>query len=253
MNVDYTKFATNSTGRTIFGHDGNNGYDLSYTDDNGATLKDISLKSLIGNTKIAPFITFAGNNTFYTAGVNTEVIKSTDNGVTWTQCTAMTAGYIYSIKANQTGRLIVNKSGNILTSTDGGQTFTAMGTGLPAYTAQKLDVTTNGKFFLAVAEGSTINPKGGIYYYQDNLSVGDIDEKNHPNLFPNPAKDFVNIDKISKNASIKITDSSGKLIYNSVSKNTNEKINTSHFINGIYFIQINDNGIITSQKLIIRN
>ncbi len=250
---DFTHFATNPSGRTIFGHAGNFGYDLAYSDDNGATLNNISLKNIIGTTKLAQMVTYAGNNTFYTAGVNTDVLKSTDNGNTWTSCTPISAGtYIASIKANSAGRLIVSKTGNIfVTSTDGGQTFTNITNGLPTSGNGTLGVTSDGKFWVAYIDGGAGTNSGGIYILEDNLSTNEMD-KNNFTMYPNPAKDFVNIDKLPKNSSVKITDTSGKLIYNSVSKNDTEKINTGNFTNGLYFIQISDGKKISIQKLIIR-
>ncbi|PZU90525.1 MAG: hypothetical protein DI529_03025 [Chryseobacterium sp.] len=250
---DFTHFATNPSGRTIFGHAGNFGYDLAYSDDNGATLTNISLKNIIGTTKLAQMVTYAGNNTFYTAGVNTDVLKSTDNGNTWTTCSPISAGlYIVSIKANSAGRLIVSKSGNVfVTSTDGGQTFTSITNGLPVNGNGTLGVTSDGKFWVAYTDGAPGTNSGGIYVLEDNLSTSETD-KNNFTIYPNPAKDFVKIDKLPKNSAVKIMDTSGKLIYSSVSKNDTEKINTSNFVNGLYFIQISDGKKVSTQKLIIR-
>ena len=250
---DFTHFAVNPSGRVIFGHTGNFGYDLAYSDDNGATLTNISLKNIIGTSKQAQMITYAGNNTFYTAGVNTDVLKSTDNGISWTSCTPIASGlYVTSVKANAAGRLIVSKTGSIfVTSTDGGQTFNNIMDGLPTSGNGTLGVTSDGKFWIAYVDGGSGTNTGAIYVLDDTLSVIDS-EKDTTIMYPNPAKDYVIIDKLPKNALIKITDSMGKLVYNSVSKNANESINTSSFANGVYFIQIIDNGKIANQKLIIK-
>ncbi len=250
---DFTTFATNPSGRVIFGHEGNNGFDLAYSDDNGATLVNISLKNLIGTTKQAKMITYAGNNTFYAAGVNTELLKSIDNGNTWTTCAAISSGlYISSIKANSKGRLIVSKTGNIfMTSTDGGQSFSPINNGLPTYGNGNLGVTSDGQFWLAYSDGETGATTGGIYVFQDNLAVSE-NKKSSFEIYPNPAKNLVNINNIGKNANIKIKDASGKLIYTAISQNSKESIDTSRFANGVYFIHIQTNGITMTQKLIIQ-
>ena len=188
----------------------------------------------------------------YAAGVNTEVLKSTDNGNTWTTCAAISSGlYISSIKANSTGRLIVSKTGNIfMTSTDGGQSFSPINNGLPTYENGNLGVTTDGKFWLAYSDGETGATTGGIYVFQDNLAVSE-NKKSSFEIYPNPAKNLVNINNIGKNANIKITDASGKLIYTAIPQNSKESIDTSRFANGVYFIHIQTNGITMTQKLII--
>ncbi|MCG2793069.1 MAG: T9SS type A sorting domain-containing protein [Weeksellaceae bacterium] len=250
---DFRYFATNPSGRTIFGHEGNFGSDLAFTDDNGLTLTNISVKNLIGTSKQAQMVTYAGNNTFYTAGVNTDVLKSTDNGITWVVCSPISAGTsIISLKANSAGRLIVSKSGNIfVTSTDGGQTFTSITNGLPTYGNGTLGVTPDGKFWVAYVDGVAGTNSGGIYVLEDNLSTNE-QNKFDLTVYPNPAKDFVMIDKLSQNTLVSIADASGKSIYNSVSRTTTEKINTSNFVNGLYFIQISNGKQISTQKLIIR-
>jgi len=224
-----------------------------YSDDNGATLTNISLKNIIGEDKQAPMITYAGNNTFYAAGVNTNVLKSTNNGINWSSCTPVSGtGGIINIKANSAGKLLVSKAGNnFVMSKDGGQTFSNVTNGLPANGNGVLDVTADDKFWLAYEDDAGTAKSGGIYFLQDNLSTNETN-KNNFTMYPNPASDFVTIDKLSKNTPIKITDTSGKLIYNSVLKNDTQKINTSNFANGLYFVQISDGEKISTQKIIIR-
>jgi len=249
---DFRFFAVNPSGRVIFGHDGNFGYDLAYTDDNGLTLKNISLKNLIGTSSIAPMVTYAGNNTFYTAGVNTNVLKSTDNGNTWTVCSPITSGgSIVNIKANASGRLMVSKTGNIfVTSADGGQTFTPVNNGLPANGNGSLGVTSDGKFWLAYIDGEVGATTGGIYVWNENLSTSANSVKTMI-ISPNPAKDFTYINNLPEDSDIRITDATGKLIYSEIATGGNARINTSRFTQGVYFIQIHNKGKTSSQKLII--
>ncbi len=75
-----------------------------------------------------------------------------------------------------------------------------------------------------------------------------LDEK--IKLFPNPAKNIVNIKLISSFNKIKIFDSSGKLILNI--QNSENKIDVSKLTSGIYFIELlNDKGV-QRKKLIIQ-
>lgn len=88
--------------------------------------------------------------------------------------------------------------------------------------------------------------------YQSQLSAIETSATKNVILYPNPAKDFVNLDNLSKNATVKITDATGKLIYTSVSKDTSLKISTSDLASGIYFLEVNNNGKTASKKFIVR-
>ncbi|MCS3869816.1 aminopeptidase YwaD [Chryseobacterium ginsenosidimutans] len=69
-------------------------------------------------------------------------------------------------------------------------------------------------------------------------------------IYPNPAKDFLNIDlpKEVKNFNIEITDMNGRLILN---KENETKINVSSLVNGAYLCTIKANDKIAVRKVII--
>lgn len=70
-------------------------------------------------------------------------------------------------------------------------------------------------------------------------------------LHPNPANNFVVISDIPGNSTISITDMSGKLIYTSLTTTDQTKINTIDFKNGIYLIQVSNNGMVLNKKFLI--
>ena len=77
-------------------------------------------------------------------------------------------------------------------------------------------------------------------------------------LSPNPANGYANIatTNIVGNTSIKIFNTTGKLIFNTTINATNyidETINTSTFANGIYFVKIENNTTSTVSKLIVQH
>ncbi|HMN31795.1 MAG: T9SS type A sorting domain-containing protein [Chitinophagaceae bacterium] len=80
---------------------------------------------------------------------------------------------------------------------------------------------------------------------------------NHNNLqmqagiYPNPAADFVTVTNIPNGSTIKITDITGKTVYSSVINNEKTTIGTTDFVNGVYIIQVTNNGAITTRKLIV--
>lgn len=92
-----------------------------------------------------------------------------------------------------------------------------------------------------------------FYNPQTPTGINAIENKNDVIISPNPASDNISINQIPFNSKIKIYDVSGKMIYNSVSKdNVIETINTSDFSNGIYTIRIENNSEIINKKFIIQ-
>jgi|GEM_PF-2487881 len=71
------------------------------------------------------------------------------------------------------------------------------------------------------------------------------------NAFPNPAKDVVTIGNVPGGSSVKVTDITGKTVYNAVISNKQTTINTSGFVNGVYIIQVENNGTVAHSKLMI--
>ncbi len=70
-------------------------------------------------------------------------------------------------------------------------------------------------------------------------------------IYPNPANNFVSVKNIPSGSVVNITDITGKTVYRSAVANVQETINTETFVNGIYFIQIENNGSIANKKLVI--
>lgn len=74
-------------------------------------------------------------------------------------------------------------------------------------------------------------------------------------VYPNPAKDQINIDLSSMNnasdASVKIMNSNGMLVYEGNASNSNEIINTSSLNKGIYLVQVSAGNKISNKKLVI--
>ena len=123
------------------------------------------------------------------------------------------------------------------------------------------DVSTNvqqiGPFLDPVGNGTT-KVMGGNYYL---CSLGDgtvnsiteHDQLEGVRLFPNPANNEVSI-------SLETTDVLSVIIYNQVGKEmvrfdkyeVNEPINITYLSAGIYFVKVGQNGIFTTEKLIIQ-
>lgn len=88
-------------------------------------------------------------------------------------------------------------------------------------------------------------------YGDGSLDVANFDTQHNIAMYPNPANDMVIIDNIPENATIKVFDSIGKLVYN-LQANQQITIDTAELSNGIYLVQIiADNQRIITKKLVV--
>ncbi len=82
------------------------------------------------------------------------------------------------------------------------------------------------------------------------LNVKTVNKNNQFNVYPNPAQSNFVIEFNNETAgSIRIVDVNGKEVYNTSINSMNQTIDCSNLNNGLYFVQIEANGVITSQKL----
>ncbi len=82
------------------------------------------------------------------------------------------------------------------------------------------------------------------------LSVKKANSNNQFSVYPNPAQSTFNIEfKNATTGSIRIIDLNGKEVYNTTINSMNQLIDCSQLNNGLYIVQIEANGVITSQKL----
>ncbi|HTO38862.1 MAG TPA: T9SS type A sorting domain-containing protein [Brumimicrobium sp.] len=91
-----------------------------------------------------------------------------------------------------------------------------------------------------------------VTYTNQQMTVKDIDAQ-HIDIYPNPVKEVLIIDNNSqlKSGNIRITDVSGKLVYQQKIKNLKTEVNIVSFPMGIYFVSVEDNGkIIKTEKIV---
>lgn len=73
-------------------------------------------------------------------------------------------------------------------------------------------------------------------------------------VYPNPAKDQINVDLSSLNANdatVKIMNSNGMVVYEKAAVNSNEVISTASFNKGMYMVQVSAGNKISNKKLVI--
>ncbi len=91
------------------------------------------------------------------------------------------------------------------------------------------------------------------YFAMDNLTVDFTDVAEHTtnivSIYPNPTNGVLNINT-SNNSLIKLFNINGKLINTTIAQSSVTIFDLSNLENGIYFIQVENNGIITTQKVV---
>ncbi|CDF78751.1 chondroitin AC/alginate lyase family protein (PL 8), partial [Formosa agariphila KMM 3901] len=90
-------------------------------------------------------------------------------------------------------------------------------------------------------------PQLVIEYYDESLSI-DTNERVVA-LYPNPVTDQFTISKAA-GANMTIYDVMGKLVLQKHIENNKEAVDVSQFNNGIYFVRVNNNGVLSTKKLI---
>ncbi|MEI7597015.1 MAG: T9SS type A sorting domain-containing protein [Bacteroidota bacterium] len=75
---------------------------------------------------------------------------------------------------------------------------------------------------------------------KNTISVDDKNAVKPINVFPNPAKDILNISNLGKDAKISLINSLGQIIFSTIASD-NTIINTENISEGVYFIKVNAN------------
>lgn len=81
--------------------------------------------------------------------------------------------------------------------------------------------------------------------------IGETFTENTLLVYPNPANEMVTIGNLPSGSILNITDITGKVVYNAVIKNEQTTINTTDFVNGVYILQVNNNGSIATTKFVV--
>ncbi len=210
---------------------------------------------------------------------DTWVVKLTSTGdIDWQKCIGGTgydrassiqlapdSGYIIAGFTLSTDGDVDNNSGGywIIKLTDSGEIDWQKTVGGPNSESGAFSIspTTDGGYVVAgVAgdDGGDITGNHGGYDFwvvklaPETLGTDRFDDAAAIRVYPNPAAGIVTITGIPIEATIKITDITGKLAHRSVVENEQTTISTESFENGIYLIQTESKGIIHNRKLVIQ-
>ena len=181
------------------------------------------------------------------AGANNGIFRSTDDGATWTKVLSGAMNRVQAFNGVIFAGGAQNMSNNaVFQSDDDGVTWTNItGTGILNGAIVQSFAIFNDKLFL------------GTHYYiystdfNGPTSVLEHSEQEKITCYPNPAKDIVTIGNVPSASTVNITDITGRIVYSTKTNNDEITINTSEFVNGVYIIQVENNGSVANKKLVI--
>jgi hypothetical protein len=142
---------------------------------------------------------------------------------------------------------------DILISTDGGATWSALATSVPndgseSVIIPNLDTTTarimvkaNGNIFFDVSDTNFTITK-------TELAVSDVNNTKSVQIYPNPVKDVLNVSNVSSVSSYEIFNTAGQIVSKGIL--STGKVLVNKLTKGVYFININDNGTIVKTKFV---
>lgn len=221
------------------------------------------------------------DNTVKKMGPNGENITTIRN-FSSSEIAIDSSGNIYLAESGSNSIVKMDANGGNLTTVANGSTFTGISglsvdssgnifvvdRGIPNGTLRKLNSSGVELAYIDVFR----NPTGVAVDNFGNVYVSDIDydfsnsgifkttglsstlsttnaKQNSFVLYPNPAKDFVTLNNLTKGSEVSIIDMNGKLLFKTKATDTVLTINTSSFANGVYLVKANNN----VSKLVVAN
>jgi hypothetical protein len=116
-------------------------------------------------------------------------------------------------------------------------------------------VSSNGVYYIGFHCNSAANE---WTLYLDDINITDITGiTEHPanntiSIYPNPAKNMLNVSSAEKMNTIKLFNTNGEIVMNMTINNTSAIINTSALAEGVYYLRIETAKGITSKNVIIQ-
>lgn len=177
-------------------------------------------------------IHFPNPSVGYISGNGGKLLKTMDAGATWTN---MPTGVLNTLNGvffvdSDTG-YVVGSGGLIMKTLDGGVNWYNMTSG----TSNVL----NSVHFSSPVDGWAVGNAGTILKYNGSSGLGikTNEESLEFLLYPNPAKDFISFISHVSNATIKIYNALGALVYEGISGGEETKLDIRDFSAGVYFAE----------------
>lgn len=220
---------------------------IKYSHDGGTTVNVATGISAESFPIILP------NGDIYAATPN-QFYKSTDGGVTFTQLPDVPQpfGFVQEFLYAPNGKFYIRVSGAAIGiwETSDFVSFNAVSATLPNWNlVWDIDVSNN--YLYAVTDTN-------LYRYSigSASSVSSIENKIFGNIYPNPLKDYLNIESaVEGKITVEIIDLQGKEVLNTTMQfyaNSINKLSIPSSLSGLYFIRLtNEKGEVQQQKIII--
>jgi len=264
-----TKVTSNPLGGIDF-TDANNGYIVGWnttadtttllkTTNGGATWKE---ELLTPNTAQLYTLEFYKDSVGYMVGKNGTILKYTTCSSSTNNCpnlTATIAGNTYDLRVKTLPKIVFTGNGGTPPYTfsytiNGGstQTISTITSDTVSINVPFANPTTYTYRLIEVQDStgcSQVQSDSVTFTITPILSISEANENTIAEIFPNPFGNQLNI-LVQASSIIKITDISGRELYNNKIETGTSVIETTNFITGIYFITITNNQGTVTKKLI---
>jgi hypothetical protein len=197
---------------------------------------------------------YAGFTYLWSNGATTQSIVVSTSGnytVTVTDANGCTANRSAYVTVYLPAIPTITQNGTTLTSSSAtGYYWYNNGNFLAGATYQNYTVTQNGNYTVMITDSNGCSMTSAPFNFT-TVSIEDLTENNSIIVVPNPSNGIFHIETNKLQFSkIKIYNTIGKIIYESVSRNT--EINISNQPKGAYFIELHAQDKIYNKKLIIQ-
>ena len=182
----------------------------------------------------------------FIVGNGGKVLKTMDAGLTWTSVPTGTLSNLNAVFFidKDTG-YVGGASGLIMKTITGGTTWTVMATG----TSQ----TINSIHFTTPMEGWAVGNAGTILKYTGGAittGIATIATKAQFDFFPNPVGNELTVRSTVKNSILKVHNTVGEIVYETVLDNEEMNLNVSSLKPGVYFMEFTDGDNIVVKKFV---
>jgi hypothetical protein len=206
--------------------------------------------------------TTGGNNAPYCAQYSYNSASAANDWLI-TKCISLQASktykvsYYYEVKSSTYPEAFTVNIGNAPTSsaqTTSIATYSNLTNTTYTQGSANFTVSADGTYYIGFQCNSAANE---YVLYLDDINISDVTgidvntDNFSFNVYPNPAKDMINIAATSKINRVKMLNVFGQVVFASDIDNTNTTINTANLADGIYYIQAEtENGLITKNVTI---
>jgi hypothetical protein len=187
-----------------------------------------------------------GTQNLTTSGLYTEVFMSSAGCDSTVQLNLTVASEILST---------VSLSGITLTAEQNNASYQWIDCGnnntpIAGATDQSYTPTDNGTYAAIISIGDCETISNCVAVTSVSVTKADIERML---VYPNPAIDLLHVQNINIGAQISVRDMSGRLIFESTANHTSVKINSEAWQSGMYLIQVEWNGYLQTEKVVVQN